>query len=934
MGFSLTRLTFYGILSSVDWDLRVLLSSHAESSSEQAIASFLGEALYKKLKERQLKSIDGEQSNLFDYLDIGDSIQLIFTHKSVLRPKEQSFFDRNKNAFFDAIPIRNRVMHARPLEFSDGTKIDRLSECVTSLKSVFAQTNIFIEKVKENPYFPFSLEAAEIGAAGPAANHNLPIPDFDETGFLGRESETQKLIAACKGPWPIITVVGEGGYGKTALTLQAAYRLLDDPANPFDYIVWTTSKTSRLSLREIESIESAITTSMGVIQDVQKTLSGASADPNNAMSDVLSYLNEFKILLILDNLETVLDTTILHLFSQLNGRSKIIATSRLGTGEMNYRFPIEPLSDEDSVRLLRSTAKVRGVKLLAKEKQQNLLTYCRRLKGNPGFIKWFVSSVQCGKRPEEVLVEPKIFLDFCLSNVYDYVSSDAKTVASVMLAVPGQHTQAVLSYISDLSGDRFQEALRQLWSANLVTMTSIATSNGQQTVYELGELPRLYIIKNHPSSQQTVKAYQARKRSIEQFYRSNFVGPQRNEYNFNTIKLRTKDDTVIAKYLRDALALGNADYNVTLESLEKAKSLDPGYYEVHRVEAIVQRNSGNFPAAVEAYEMAIGCEPNSAPLRYWYAGFLMRDADDIDGALQQFERAQELDPDSAAVTMEHARCLMFDMQYDRADDLLQPLLTKTDLQPLAQRKLVDLNLQIALRRADVAINEALKAEALVEVFTRYQNSPKDILDRHCQDTMHKAHAMVERLISANEHQIPQDELSILVELATSYTSFEPKAIYSSSNPQRGKTPKPGDVDQQKSGVVKNFNDLKNFGFIIYDDRVEIFFHRTELTNQSSVITPGDSVLFTVATDGTKYFARNINMVHTTPTDNSIKEGVVKTALQEKGFGFIFTTDGRELFFHKTNCASSFEDLKHGDAVFFKESINAKGACADGVHLKV
>jgi hypothetical protein len=123
-------------------------------------------------------------------------------------------------------------------------------------------------------------------------NHNLPLPDFDETGFLGRAEETRQLLTAIRGPWPIITIVGEGGVGKTALGLRIAYELLDDASAGFDAIVWTSSKTTKLTPNQILRIDDAIQGSLGILRDIEKTLSGTpSADP---LSEVLDYLNSFK----------------------------------------------------------------------------------------------------------------------------------------------------------------------------------------------------------------------------------------------------------------------------------------------------------------------------------------------------------------------------------------------------------------------------------------------------------------------------------------------------------------------------------------------------------------------------------------------------------------------------------------------------------------
>ena len=37
----------------------------------------------------------------------------------------------------------------------------------------------------------------------------FPVPDFDETGLIGRETDLNELENLIRGPWPIITIVGE-----------------------------------------------------------------------------------------------------------------------------------------------------------------------------------------------------------------------------------------------------------------------------------------------------------------------------------------------------------------------------------------------------------------------------------------------------------------------------------------------------------------------------------------------------------------------------------------------------------------------------------------------------------------------------------------------------------------------------------------------------
>ena len=60
------------------------------------------------------------------------------------------------------------------------------------------------------------------------------------------------------------------------------------------------------------------------------------------------------------------------------------------------------------------------------------------------------------------------------------------------------------------------------------------------------------------------------------------------------------------------------------------------------------------------------------------------------------------------------------------------------------------------------------------------------------------------------------------------------------------------------------------------------------------------------------------------------EGTVKR-LTDRGFGFIDTGAGKDLFFHMSAVqGTSFDDLRVGQAVYFTEGQGQKGPCAEEV----
>ncbi len=72
--------------------------------------------------------------------------------------------------------------------------------------------------------------------------------------------------------------------------------------------------------------------------------------------------------------------------------------------------------------------------------------------------------------------------------------------------------------------------------------------------------------------------------------------------------------------------------------------------------------------------------------------------------------------------------------------------------------------------------------------------------------------------------------------------------------------------------------------------------------------------------------RQTNKVDTTLSNN--QEGVIKKIVPYESYGFIATTDGREIYFHENALKDmSIEKINEGDAVKFGEAEGDKGPCA-------
>lgn len=62
------------------------------------------------------------------------------------------------------------------------------------------------------------------------------------------------------------------------------------------------------------------------------------------------------------------------------------------------------------------------------------------------------------------------------------------------------------------------------------------------------------------------------------------------------------------------------------------------------------------------------------------------------------------------------------------------------------------------------------------------------------------------------------------------------------------------------------------------------------------------------------------------------EGIIKK-LTDKGFGFIKTDTGKDLFFHSKSLQGvEFDDLQEGQKVSYTQGQGPKGPCAENVKL--
>ena len=812
-----------------------MLATHF--AHEKDYTAFFGKELFDRAMTRFQKDAGNSAfitsiTEIVSYLDYADSFQLLNAKCAQLPPDVSGCIQHFTSELQLLAAIRNRVMHSRPLDFEDLAVVHDLTQSLLSFNlKLWSHLNETNDELKSNPSFV-------LGTTIPADSeaiipHNLPVPDFDETGFVGRKTTVDHLIGLIRGPYPVITVLGEGGLGKTALALKAAYQLLDSQDVPFDCIVWTTAKAATITAQEIVRIDDAITSSLGMFASIAKELAGnQGGDP---IDEILDYLKTFRILLVLDNLETVIDSRLSGFLEKLPSGSKVLITSRIGLGEFERRLKLPPLEEREAGQLLRALAKVRQLDNLARAVPDVVKSYCKRMKHNPGYIKWFVSAVQAGSRPEEVLDHSELFLEYCMSHVYMHLSPESKRVLKSMQCVPAPMSQAELAFLNNIPALGLQTSLYQLLATNMVLMTMDGTGLAAETRYNLSELARQYLIKKHPVPPADYMELQGRARELNAA--GAYIKAEKDPFSFFSITTRSKGDRVVAKYLFDALKdLQKDAFQQAQESINNARGLAPQYFEVHRVEAWMHAKAGNTPAAEASYEVAIELEPKSAALRFWYGGFLMRYVKDDERAAKQYLEAAALAPNEPQIVLELARVFMGRHSYCEAEQLVAAAIRSVKNNAVLKRKLYDIQIQISHRGASYALAQRDHPKALLlleKLVEDYDKAPSDVRDAYLCETLKRA-AELARVLTG-----------ILVEQDFKNRALAVLAVLGEALEKMGVRVTSG---QRIRGMIDRVPPGKKYGFIIGEDGREYFFHFGTFGSlvRVDMIKEGDEVSFQVA----------------------------------------------------------------------------------------
>ncbi|MFC1865711.1 NB-ARC domain-containing protein [Chloroflexota bacterium] len=646
---SLVKIYCYTLIDGLERSLADNLFRNFEISQENFFSEDERQRAYKRIQEdiggsfQNIIELDPEE--IIQYLDLGDLIGLINRHASSAKNINSVDIANATKVInnYGALSIRKRVMHpVRPLEIDDFQNLKKTCiEIQKNAPSLFwSPLAINLRRITKGDVI-LEQTIPTFWAEETTITHNLPPAEFDETGFIGRRKERQGLNKFLRSDHRVITIVGEGGIGKTALALRVCNDLLEEDSNLFERIVWISLKTRYLTPEGIREIKNAIDSIGYLIQSITKIFS---SEPNNdqmslGWDGIIEQMKHTKILLVIDNLETLGDE-IRDLALEIPSGSKLLLTSRVGLGEIEIKYELSGFIPKDAMALFRAIVNIHNIKTLSNISDDTVHGYVQLLQYNPLLIKWFAVAVGNGAEPDNLLKGPGMEkpLEFCVENIYEKLDVLERKVIAVIMSARRALTNAQLLELTNGDAVELVKATQKLARSSILKRVTLEDG---PIAWQLGGLVYEYLKRTYPPNDNVVsnvrmkiKEWQTQKENVG-------IHSLVYRYAFRSLQITNQDELIAAQHLMRALtAINSNDLTTAEEAISKAEQLTPAWCEIYRFKAILlEHQKSPIYEIEEAYEQCLNCADNDVN-RYHYAVYLNR-IDENERAVEQLELAKK-----------------------------------------------------------------------------------------------------------------------------------------------------------------------------------------------------------------------------------------------------------------------------------------------------
>lgn len=300
----------------------------------------------------------------------------------------------------------------------------------TSDERLFCNASMYFEPYSQLP-LSHTEGLSELEVIGDCFTNMPKAPDF----YVNRqhlENELKKVLLS-DDRFPIVTLLGKGGIGKTSLAINLIEKIVTNNER-FEVILWFSARDIDLLIDGPKQVQTKVLNISDIANDYCQLIY-----PNESIKDKIErFSNDLtknpngKTLYVFDNFETL--TNPIEVFEWINtyvrNPNKILITSRLSRNfKADYPIEVQGMSDEECRELISITSKNLNIEHILDQKYIDDLI--NESSGHPYIIKILLGEVAKNRKIssiKRIVTEQERILDALFKRTFNNLSPSAKRV--------------------------------------------------------------------------------------------------------------------------------------------------------------------------------------------------------------------------------------------------------------------------------------------------------------------------------------------------------------------------------------------------------------------------------------------------------------------------------------------------------------------------
>jgi LuxR family transcriptional regulator, glucitol operon activator len=751
----------YTILSKFEKSLRDMVNKKIDllySNYKEGIPIGILEKVNKRLKNELPSTLD-IFLNSIDFPDLSEIIVFKGLYKyyfAEYKLPQQDFL----NHMLDLYKLRCKIAHVRGIFTS--LEIDELLEKARDIANALEENGSeilsFLEKIENDPEkFIQSIPSefyVEVKQSIPLKiPNNLPVPDYEhDGGFIGRENDIKKIAELLQGDLHrVITITGAGGVGKTATALKVIQKVIESNPTCFDGIVFLSAKENKLSLVGIEDFEPTLKNYDELLDTILKVLMGYDSEVLSIESkenEINALFDLYKrVLIVIDNLETVTDDRIKDFILDSHKNLKILITSRKGLGQVERIYELNQLNPHEAILLFRQIAKEKKLITLSRLDNEIILKYVNKVACFPLAIKWLIGNVALGKDInaiiDSILGENSDIAKFCFEHIYSNLSENSKKLLCSFSLSEAPMQAGVIKYISDLNQYDFEDSISELILVSLVMQEQNKNNTDKiGTKYDILSLTRGYIRNQLDKNYLLKKDLENRLKTAQSKIEESEKVKSSYSHSLSNLGACTDEEKVAVVLVHAAYQKFQSGlYEDAVEDYKRAREIAPNFYSIYRNWAVMEYEQGHVIESDGLMKKAT--EINPTDFQLWLIwGSMKRKEDKIKDAIKYYHKAFEIKPNDPIILNSLGQAKSRNGDHEEAKDLFfkaleigktipghnikNEIINRCSIADNFRRWGEELSRQKKIKEAKHKLNEALDQISTAEELDPHDTKTKDL----------------------------------------------------------------------------------------------------------------------------------------------------------------------------------------------------------------